>query len=168
MHGARRRGAQARRARGRSAGLGAGWSSIPEVVEVVVRRTTRIEAPRIFAGRAMRLPAFPDDRHRALVTDRLSRLGRARAGPEEAPCLPEPRAVPDLGERRGARLPIGQRQPAHVVLAIEGAAARRYATVVVHDGGVPEKQAREGLDVSHREAPLPLSVPLVADDPALL
>src|SRR5262245_58971971 len=116
----------------------------------------------------MRLPAFPDDRHRALVTDRLSRLGRARAGPEEAPCLPEPRPVPDLGERRGARLPIGQRQPAHVVLAIEGAAARRYATVVVHDGGVPEKQAREGLDVSHREPPLALSVPLVADDPALL
>src|SRR5262245_65640548 len=88
------------------------------------------------------LPALPDDGLRAVEADRAARILVAGAGGVEAASPPEGRAVPHLTERRGA----GGGRPgemADVVLAVEGPAAGRHPAVVVHDGALPQRDARE-------------------------
>src|SRR5262249_55969477 len=145
-----------------------GRAMVPEEVEAVVGRVADAERLARPPGGPMRLVALPYLRRRALETDHVPRLRRLDPRAEEATGEPEPPVVPDLGQRPGAPGPLPRAQPADVVLAVERAAARRYAAITVDHRLRPQEEAAHLGPGVREEAVALLRVPLRADDPALL
>src|SRR5262249_47680923 len=141
---------------------------VPKEIEAAVGRIADAERLARPPGGPMGLVAPPYLRPRALETDHVPRLRRLDPRAEEAAGEPEPPVVPDLGEGPGAPVSVPRAQPADVVLAVERAAARRYAAITVDHCLQPQEEAAHLGPGVREEAVALVRVPLRADDPALL